>query len=59
MILRRVKIELEYDDKIITCDHHPNDEVEPTLIIVNGYEYEGHLSVEVDKDTYIVRFTRT
>ena len=58
MKLRRVRLELEYDDQIITCDHHPDDENEPTLAIINGHEYEGHLTVEFDKNTYIVRFTR-
>ena len=56
MILRRARIELEYDEQTITCSHHPGDKVEPTLVIIDGKEYLGHVSVEIDGDTYIVKF---
>lgn len=58
MKLRRAKVELEYDEKTIMCNHHPDEQIEPTLIVMNGHEYTGHLSVEFEKDTYVVRFTR-
>lgn len=58
MILRRAKIELEYDEKTIACEHHPGDKLEPTLVIIDGKEYLGNISVELKKDTYIIKFKR-
>lgn len=57
MLLHKAKIELEYDEDLIICDHYLYDK-NPTLIIINGKEYVGDITVELDKDTYIVTFTR-
>ena len=66
MKLRRARVELDYDDISVVCDHHPDytgtyittRPEEQTIFILNGKEYLADIDIEVHGDTYIVKFTK-
>ena len=59
MMVRRVKVELEDGEKTISCHYYnyPND-IEPTIVIIDGKEYLGELDIEKDDGYYVIRFKK-
>ena len=57
MRIKRLELKVEYDTHSVGVFHtdlKPNPDP-PTIIVIDGKEYEGHLMFEDDNDTFIIK----
>jgi hypothetical protein len=55
MSVKRARVELDYDDLRLLCNHYPIDLEDPTMIEIDGEEYIGVINVSRKKNSFIIK----